>query len=49
MLAYGDPAELTRVGGVLTRIKSANKRTMWTIATMPYVKRLFLGKPDVDG
>jgi hypothetical protein len=47
MLAYGDPAELTRFGWVVTRITSANKRT-WTTAAMPYVQRLRLGKPDVD-
>jgi hypothetical protein len=34
MLPYGDPAELTRVGWVVTWIKSANKR-MWTTAAMP--------------
>jgi hypothetical protein len=48
MLPYSDPAELTRVGCVLTLIKSANKR-MWTTAAMPYVKRLCLGRPDVEG
>jgi hypothetical protein len=49
MLPYGDPAELTRIGSVLTTwIKRANKR-IWTTAAMPYVKRLCLGTPGVDG
>jgi hypothetical protein len=37
MLPYGDPAELTRRGCVLTWIKSARRR-MWTTAATPYVK-----------
>jgi hypothetical protein len=47
MLPYGDPAELTRLGCVLTWIKSANKR-MWKTAAMPYIEPLCLGSPDVD-
>jgi hypothetical protein len=37
MLPYGDPAELTRRGCVLTWIKSASRR-IWTTAATPYVK-----------
>jgi hypothetical protein len=32
----------------LTWIKNANKR-MWMTTAMPYVERLCLGRPDVDG
>jgi hypothetical protein len=48
MLPYGTPAELTRVGCVLTWIKSVNNR-IWATAAMPYIERLFLGRPGVDG
>jgi hypothetical protein len=47
MLPYGDPAELTRGGCVLTWSKNARKTT-WTTAAMAYVERLCLGRPDVD-
>jgi len=48
MLPYGDPAEFTRLGCVLTWIKSAIKTT-WMSAAMPYVERLCLGRRDVEG
>jgi len=47
MLPYGDPAELTRGGCVLTWSKNARKTT-WTTAAMAYVERLCLGRPEVD-